>query len=300
MLLLTATTDKLQLITSATATVDVHASWMDSSNADPPAVKGSTSGRQNTAITSAGTNDIVPALSATGMRNVKTLHIFNKDSANSTDVTVVFNQNATQFTLWKATLGPGEALEYIEGIGFFEAQSSVAPVPPTYATADQSLSAAATAYITGSSIAQGGKSLRVGSTFTWDLVAVKTGAGTTTGSTFDVRVGTAGTTGDASRVSISHGTPTAVADVAIYRARAVVRSIGASGSVHFMAWFIHHLQTTGWDPLQARAVEATVTMDTTATNWIWGLSMTTQTADVKTVKQVQCGVENLLGASVGP
>jgi hypothetical protein len=61
-LLLANTTDKLQLVTSQAADVDVVSTYMDSSNADPPVVKGSTSGRQlATAITTATTTDIVAA-----------------------------------------------------------------------------------------------------------------------------------------------------------------------------------------------------------------------------------------------
>jgi hypothetical protein len=61
MLLLTATTDKLQLVTGSAATVDVHASYVDASQANPPVVQGDTMGRQNTAITTAATTDIVAA-----------------------------------------------------------------------------------------------------------------------------------------------------------------------------------------------------------------------------------------------
>src|SRR4051812_13034331 len=120
MLLLAATTDKLQLITGAAGTLDVHASFIDMSNADPPVVKGSTSGRQHTAITTATTTDIVPPPAPSPVPNEKTLHIRNKSATTATDVTVLFNQNATTFELWKCNLGPSEALEYVEGIGFFE------------------------------------------------------------------------------------------------------------------------------------------------------------------------------------
>lgn len=128
MLLLTATTDKLQVITSAAVTVDVHASFMDMTNADPPAVKGSTSGKLNTAITTAATTDVVAAPGASTIRNIKTLHVRNKHASSAVDVTVQYNQNGTLFELHKVNLAAGEILEYIEGIGFFE----VAIVTPTF------------------------------------------------------------------------------------------------------------------------------------------------------------------------
>jgi len=125
MILLTATTDKVQLITSAAVAIDVHASYMDASNADPPVVKGSTSGRQNTAINSAGaTTDIVAAPAASTVRNVKGITARNKDATTACDVTVQFNQNATLFELFKVTLLAGETLEFVEGVGFFVVKSS--------------------------------------------------------------------------------------------------------------------------------------------------------------------------------
>lgn len=119
MLLLTATTDKLSLITSAAVTVDVHASFMDMSQVDPPVMKGTTSGKLNTAITTIATTDIVPAPGATTTRNVKTLHIRNKHATLQVDVTVQFNQGGTLFELCKVTLKAGDILQYVEGVGFF-------------------------------------------------------------------------------------------------------------------------------------------------------------------------------------
>ena len=119
MILLTATTDKLQVVTDAAVTVDVHASHMDMSQAAPPVVQGATSGRTNTAITTAATTDIVAAPAASTTRNVKTINIRNKHASTSVGVTVQFNQNATIFELYKATLKAGETLEYVEGVGFF-------------------------------------------------------------------------------------------------------------------------------------------------------------------------------------
>lgn len=113
MLLLTATTDKIQLTTSSAATVDVHASWIDN-NAGTI-----TTGRTNTAISSATTTDIVASPASSTTRNVKTLHIFNKDASTSCSVTVVFDQNSTDYLIWKQVLRAGECLEYVEGIGFY-------------------------------------------------------------------------------------------------------------------------------------------------------------------------------------
>lgn len=113
MILLTATTDSIEVVTSAAATLNVHASWMDYNGTTV------TPGRTNTAITTATTTTVLAAPAASTQRNLKTLNIRNKHASLATDVTVQFNQNATVFELHKATLKAGEALEYIEGVGFF-------------------------------------------------------------------------------------------------------------------------------------------------------------------------------------
>jgi hypothetical protein len=115
MLNLAATTDKLQVTTDAAQNVDVHASWGD--------ISGTTVsfGKTNTAITTATTTDVVAAPGASTVRNIKTLHIRNKGSAAVT-ITVIFDQNGTDFELHKESLGAGEALSYVEGIGFFRYQ----------------------------------------------------------------------------------------------------------------------------------------------------------------------------------
>jgi len=119
MLLLTATTDKIQLVTSAATNVDVHASFVDASNANPPVIQGDSMGRLNTAISTATTTDIVVAPGSGDVRNVKMLSIRNKSTSTSNDVSVVFDQNGTDFELVKVTLPAGATLEFVEGVGFY-------------------------------------------------------------------------------------------------------------------------------------------------------------------------------------
>lgn len=136
MLQLFLTTDKVSLITSAAATLDVHASFMDMTQADPPVVKGTTSGKQNTAITTATTTDIVAAPDATTTRNVKEIIIRNKHASLATDVTVQFNANATLFELIKVTVPAGSTLEYTEATGWFLIANTLKLNARLYVTAD--------------------------------------------------------------------------------------------------------------------------------------------------------------------
>lgn len=118
MLILAATTDKIQVVTSAAVTVDVHASFADLASGTV------TPGRSLTAITTATTTDIVAAPGASTFRNVKSLTIRNKHATSSVDVTVVYDANGTDYELHKATLFAGEVLEWIEGVGFFVVASN--------------------------------------------------------------------------------------------------------------------------------------------------------------------------------
>src|SRR5262247_737501 len=115
MILLADTNDKLQLVTSAAATVDVVCSYAEYSTSF--ALNGL--GKQLTAITTATTTDILAAPGASTIRNLKQMTVRNKDASVSVDVTLVFDDNGTDYEIHKATLAPGYMLEFVEGVGFF-------------------------------------------------------------------------------------------------------------------------------------------------------------------------------------
>lgn len=104
MLLLDGTTDLLELVTSAAADIEVHASWADF-------LAGAiTPGRTNTAsITTGTTTTIVAAPAASTFRNIRHLNIRNNHGATACDVTVQINA-AVDETLMKCTLLAGETL----------------------------------------------------------------------------------------------------------------------------------------------------------------------------------------------
>lgn len=124
MLILTnpGTADKLQLTTSAAVTVDVHVSYADHTTSTDDVV----AGRQLTAITTATTTDICAGPASGTVRNVKTIHIRNKHASTTVDVTVIYDAAGTDYELHKVSLRAGEALEYVEGIGFFTLEASAA------------------------------------------------------------------------------------------------------------------------------------------------------------------------------
>lgn len=114
MILLTSTSDKLQVITGSAVTTDVHVSWIDSNAAGTTI----TPGRTNTAITTAATTDVVAAPASGIARNVKKFNLRNKHASQVNTITVQHTDGTTVVELFKAVLAAGEVLSYVEGIGW--------------------------------------------------------------------------------------------------------------------------------------------------------------------------------------
>jgi len=105
------TTDKLQLVTSASCSIDVLVSYVNLNGTTVTADK------QTTAITTANTTDILAAPGA-GVHRVKLINIRNKHATSACDVTLLFDLSATDTELVKLTLNAGEAAIYTEGAGW--------------------------------------------------------------------------------------------------------------------------------------------------------------------------------------
>ena len=104
MLLLTSTSDLVRVITSAAASIHVHASWVDNASGTI------TPDRTNTAaITTATTTTVVASPGASTQRNVRFLSVYNNGTADC-DVTVIHSDGTNIETLIKVPLRPGELL----------------------------------------------------------------------------------------------------------------------------------------------------------------------------------------------
>lgn len=113
MLLLTGTSDKIQVITGSAADVDVHATWVDNASGTI------TPGRTNTvAVVTATTTDVVGSPAASTQRSVQSLVIRNTHASVSTAVTVRHTDGTNAADVFKATLGPDEVLQFLDGVGF--------------------------------------------------------------------------------------------------------------------------------------------------------------------------------------
>jgi hypothetical protein len=289
MLLLTSTSDKIQVTTGAAATIDVHASYMDFDGTNV------TPGRKNTPITTATTTDVVLAPLTSVFRNVKSLTVANKDVV-SCACTVKHTDGTNTPTLFSATLAPGDMIEFVDGVGFVVRPAYATSQLQNVSTADQSPTAATLTYLTGSLIALP-RTAQVGSIYRWKVHLAKSAAGTGTTS-FDIRFGTNGTTADTARCSTGAlDTETAIADEMVAEIWATVRGpIGASCIVQSSWMFDDNLTTTGFSNTarksQVKAVQSAA-FDITPTGTKVGLTITSGAADVVTIRQVTAEGFNL-------
>lgn len=122
MLNLTGSTRKLQLVTSSTADLHAHVSFVD----DDTSTDDMTPDGQNTIITTATTTDICAAPTGSIVRNVKAIVLRNKHASTSNDVTILIDVSATDYELFKCTLAAGEELVYRDGVFFhYDSQGGV-------------------------------------------------------------------------------------------------------------------------------------------------------------------------------
>jgi hypothetical protein len=159
--------------------------------------------------------------------------------------------------------------------------------------ADQTANAADT-YLTGSAFTVAGR-IQAGSFFRWRVTATKTAAGTAA-PIWSVRVGTAGTTADTARLTLTAPAQTAAADSAMWEIEAIVRVNSASGVIEGAVKL--PARTTGFVGSLAAitTLQATSgTFDITPANTKIGLSVNPGASGVWTITGVTLTAHNLSG-----
>ena len=125
MILLTSTSDLIQVVTSAAAQIEVHASYVDISGATV------TPGRTNTPhITTATTTTVVASPGASTQRNLKHLNITNDHASVSCEVTVEHTDGTTVIELMGFILLPGENMVFNEEGRWVHRDAQGAEYPP--------------------------------------------------------------------------------------------------------------------------------------------------------------------------
>lgn len=170
------------------------------------------------------------------------------------------------------------------------------PVSPitNYSTNAQTPAATTRTYIIGSALKVPVTKMKIGTMFRWTFNMTKTAAGTAA-STFDIAVGTAGTTSDTARVSFTKPAGTAAADEAFVEIVAIVRGpLSASGIMVGEFIMSHNLAATGHATIPVVVVNTVSSaFDVTVASLIVGLCITTGASDAITIQQVTAEALNL-------
>ena len=288
MIPLLATTDIIRTTTSSAAALDIVLHYVEAVSSSGAFAGG---GRAVAALSSATSNDTLAGPGGSNFRTLKTGSWRNKDASLSVDVTVAYRvAGPTDYELHKVTLDPGHTLEYIEGIGFF----TLKPDTPrtglrNVSTADQSIGASTTAYLTGSAILLPNP-VKAGMVLRWTYQVAKTAAATATRS-ITTRFGTGASTSDTARNTFTGDTETAAADEAIERVIATIRGpIGASCIVEAVWVSDDNLTTTGFSNTARKAQVRQATssgFDITPAGTYAGLAIATGASHSLTIRQVQ-------------
>lgn len=160
--------------------------------------------------------------------------------------------------------------------------------------AAQTPAASTRTYLTGSVISVPTTKLQIGSMFRWTFNMTKTAAGTAT-STFDIAVGTAGTTADTARVSFTKPAGTAAADEAWVTITAVLRGpLSASGVMVGQFEMTHNLSATGHAQIPVVVVNTVSSgFDVTTAGLKVGVCITSGASDAITIQFVTAEAFNV-------
>ncbi len=154
---------------------------------------------------------------------------------------------------------------------------------------------AADTYLVGSSIAIPASSLKVGTRYHLIFNVSKTAAGVAT-PILNVRFGTLGTTGDASKCALTWTAQTAATDTGTFEVWATFRTVGSGTTavLQCVGQRRHGASITGFGTLVSETKAATSAgFDSTVANSIIGASVNGGTSAVWTITLVQAELSNL-------
>lgn len=109
MILLDSTSDLIQVVTDATADIEVHASWVDNASGTITPASDNTP-----SITTATTTTVVASPGASTQRSVRHLNIRNNHASTACTVTVQHTDGTDTTVLFKTILGAGETIVFGE------------------------------------------------------------------------------------------------------------------------------------------------------------------------------------------
>jgi hypothetical protein len=206
------------------------------------------------------------------------------------------NVSATDRLLGRSTAGAGDIEEIVCTAGGRALLAKVAPLGVfNGSTAAQGAGFASDTYLTGSSIAIPNGSLQAKAMYRCWFNVVKTAAGTAA-PIINIRFGTAGTTSDTSRGTLTFSAQTAVVDEGTFEIMATFRTVGSGTSavLQTCAKLNHRLSITGLGVGVSESEVATSGgFDSTVSNSIIGISVNGGASAAWTVQIVQAELINL-------
>jgi hypothetical protein len=288
------TTDKLQLITTSAAPLDVLVEYADMDNSS----KAVTVSRQATKISSATTTDIMAAPASGFSRRLIEVNINNTSATTANTVTAQYNANATLYQIDSWILAVGERVRYNRTAGWQPLDSAGRIKVPGLGlpngnsnTADVVASAADT-YLAGSALQIGGR-IQAATYAKFRLRVTKTAAGIVA-PVFSVRLGTAGSTADTARTTLTGAAQTAATDTGDIEIDVWFTAVGASGVVRAEANMLHtSANGAGLGTFQS-VLNTSASFDTTTAGLILGLSVNPGSAGVWTFQKVIAELGNTL------
>lgn len=265
---LAASTDKIQVVTSAAVATDSLFEYVDASTADPPVVKGSTSGRTAAAISTATTTDAVPSPAASTLRRVISATIRNKSTTTNQDVTVQALISAVAYELVKVTLRPGETLQYEPGLGWYVLSAATRLDARLRVVSDVTNNTTSFADITGLT-----QAIKSGKHYGFEAMLFILSAATTTG----VQLGVNGPTMTGSRFSAIEtvtGSATAAAlsvpvgDITALDTAIVVQTTGPANVVQAVVTGWVNPSADGTFAMRVKSEVASSTVTVKAGSWL--------------------------------
>jgi hypothetical protein len=285
-LLLAGTSALLKLISGSSAGLDVHVDYVDGATSSGTLSGSYNPSTQNTQISSAATTTILSSPASNYVRNTKCITVRNTSASASNTVTIEHTDGTTTVTLFGCTLQPGDTLEFIEGIGFFQISAN------TQATHNASTSSqtgfASDTYLTGSAITLPASLPNVGTEYRCRFDVTKTAAGTAT-PIITVRFGTNGSTSDTGIHTLTFGAGTTAIDVGVFDVFVNFRTIGSGTSAvtEAIARLTSNLTTTGLSNAVKAVVSTSSGFNSTVANSIIGCSYNGGTSAAHTIQLVR-------------
>ena len=113
---LTSTSDKIQVVTTTTANIDVYATWGDYDPAVSPSTDRVTFGRLISKISSATTTDVVPVPGSGDTRKVHIVNISNIHASTANVITLQITDGTNTAVIDQFPLAAGERATWREGV----------------------------------------------------------------------------------------------------------------------------------------------------------------------------------------